>query len=210
MHSRKRSKFLLLIFVLSIASSSARAAIIDRIAAIVNDDIITQSELYAVQQLGLWISGLPKEDSVLQRRINERLVLQQLTRQPPVSISDEDVQAVLTSLAREHHGREDLLLFLNSIGMSYADLEKEVRNQLTIKAFLRGRFRPFVTIPLEDAEKYYNMVYKPSLELQGKEVPPFAESFEHIQDLLTESQVQEKTVQWLVDLRKAANISVKE
>jgi len=200
----------ILLLVAALAPCVLSAEMIDRIAAIVNSEVITYSEVTAMKQLGLDVSDLPEKENILQRRVDEHLVLQQVAKQPPVSLSAEDVQSLLDSFASRHGGREELLLFLNSIGMSYADLEQEARDQLTIRNFLRARFRPFINIPLEQAEKYYTEIYKPALEQAGKPVPSFAESFDQIQGDLAQSQVLERTREWLVELRRSASITVKE
>jgi parvulin-like peptidyl-prolyl isomerase len=186
------------------------STIIDRIAAIVNDDVITESEVTAIQQLGLDISGLPKAENTLTGRIHQHLVLQQIQRQPPPTVTPEMIRDIVDSFTREHGGNEELLVFLNSIGMNYEDFENEVRKQLSIREFINLRFRPFVNVQIEEAEKYYNEVYKPELESEGKTAPSFAESFETIQSNLAASRVLERTKEWLDQLKKDASVYVKD
>src|ERR1700752_3838733 len=136
------------------------SAIIDRIAAIVNDDVITESEVTSMQQLGLDITGLPKAENTLMGRIQHHLVLQQIQRQPPPTVTPEMIRDTVESFTREHGGNEELLVFLNSIGMNYEDFDNELREQLSIREFINLRFRPFVNVKIEEAEDYYNNVYK--------------------------------------------------
>ena len=197
----------LILFLLT--ASPASAVIIDGIAAIVNDDVVTRSEVDSVERLGLHLSGLSNEGEVLQERIDHHLVLQQLIKQPPLAITDEEVNRAIESFAQQHGGLSKLQEFLISIGMNYADFKKEVHDQLAIRRFVSERFRPFVNITIEDAEKYYNEVFKPNRQRIGQTPPPFAESFEEIQSLLVESQVQDKIKEWLADLRRTATINIK-
>jgi parvulin-like peptidyl-prolyl isomerase len=191
-------------------SLTAQAVIIDKIVAIVNESVITQSELDAIEKLDLRLSGLPRKDSVLQERIDHHLALQQLKTQPPVLLSVEEVESTLESFQIRHGGEEQLMNFLTSIGMNREDLIQEIRNQLSIRKFIRDRFRPFVNITIEDAEDYYEKVYKPAAEMLAKDVPPFAEVFGEIQNLMVESKVQDHIVEWLQNLRKQARINVKD
>ncbi len=188
----------------------SQGVIIDKISAIVNEDVITQSELDAMAKVDLNLSGLPEEETMLEERINHHLALQQLKIQPPVLLSEEEVESALNSIEIRHGGEEGLMVFLNSIGMNRDDLILEVRNQLSIRKFIRDRFRPFVNITIEDAEDYYNKVYKPAAEMLAKDVPPFAEVFGEIQNLLVESKVQDPIAKWLDDLRKKARVNVKD
>jgi peptidyl-prolyl cis-trans isomerase SurA len=184
--------------------------IIDRIAAIVNDDVITQSEVLAMEKLQLNVSGLPKAENALVDRINHHLVIQQIHRQPPPTVTPEMIRGSIDSFAKEHGGDEELLVFLNSIGMNYEDFENELREQLSIREFINLRFRPFVNVKIEEAEDYYNNVYKPEYEAEGKSVPAFAESFETIQSVLAASRVLERTKEWLDELKKEASVYIKE
>jgi hypothetical protein len=200
--------FAALALILTIPPLSS-AVILDQIAAIVNDNIITYSEVSATEKLGLNVSGLPPESSTLEGRINHHLVIEQIERQPPPTVSNEMVQEVVDSFTREQGGPEEFLLFLNSIGMNYEDFDREVREQLSIREFINLRFRPFVSVRIEDAEAYYNEVLKPELQQKGEEVPPFAESFELIQSRLAESRVQERTKEWLQEIKEEASIYIK-
>lgn len=198
-----------ILLVLSFPLTTA-AVIIDKIAAIVNEDVITQSELDAMEKLDLRLSGLPRRDSILQERIDHHLALQQLKTQPPVLLSDEELQSAFNSFEIRRGGDEQLMVFLTSIGMNREDLIQEIRNQLSVRKFIRDRFRPFVNITIEDAEDYYEKVYKPAGEMLAKDVPPFAEVFGEIQNLMVESKVQDHLAEWLQNLRKQARINVKD
>ena len=203
-------RFKLIISFCLLLPAICSATIIDGIAAIVNEDVITLSELSAMQSLDLELSGLPSEGTMIQDRINHHLVLQQMTKQPPVALTQQEVQAALQAYAETRGGTEKMLEFLSSIGMNYNDLEKEVREQLSIHRYITERFRPFVAISIENAEKYYNEVYKPWLEDLRREVPSFEESFNDVQAMMVESQVQDKIKTWLDEIRRAALINIKE
>jgi peptidyl-prolyl cis-trans isomerase SurA len=210
---RKVKEFLfcvLCVLCVELSSSTAMAVIIDKIAAIVNDDVITQSEVEEMIQLDIKISGLPKRDSMLQQRIDHHLVLQQIKSQPPVLISNEEIQDAYESFALRHGNEEQLGEFLGKIGIDEDDLIKEIRDQLTARKFIRDRFRPFVSITIEDAEDYYEKVYKPAAEMLAKTPPPLAEIFGEIQNQLVESRVQDQLLEWLDKLRKSSTINIKE
>jgi parvulin-like peptidyl-prolyl isomerase len=204
-----RFKITFTAFVIILFPVFASAVVLDQIAAIVNDQVVTLSEVHAAEKLGLNVSGLPKVATALEDRINHHLIIQQIERQPPPPVTGEMVQEVVDSFTRQHGGPEEFLLFLNSIGMNYEDFDREVHEQLSIREFINVRFRPFVNVKIEDAEAYYNEVLKPELENKGETVPSFEESFELIQSRLAESRVKERTIEWLDQLKKEASIYVK-
>jgi peptidyl-prolyl cis-trans isomerase SurA len=208
--TKHRKTILYTVFLCVSVVGLSSAVIIDKIAAIVNEDVITQSELDSIGKLDLHLSGLPHQESTLQERINNHLALQQLKGQPPVLISDEEVDSALKSFEPRFGGEEEMLNHLEQIGLTRDDLLVEMRNQLSIRKFIRDRFRPFVNITLEDAEDYYEKVYKPAAEMLAKTVPPFPEVFGEIQNLLVESKVQDHIQKWIEDLRKSARIQIKD
>ena len=213
MHSNRLPALYLSLFsccLLILLANPGDTLIIDKIAAIVNESVITQSELDAMQKLDLRLSGLPRKDSILQERIDFHLALQQLKTQPPVLVPEEEQEDAIASFQLRHGGEDELNEFLSKIGINRDDLIVEIRNQLSIRKFIRDRFRPFVNITLEDAEDYYEKVYRPAGEMLAKEVPPFAEVFSEIQNLLVDSKIQERIVEWLEEMRQEARINVKD
>jgi parvulin-like peptidyl-prolyl isomerase len=203
-------KLALLLLLASLLPFSVDAVIIDKIAAIVDDDVITHSEVYASERLNLDFSVVPKEESALEDRINFHLVLQQLQNQPPVTITQDEMDKAIQPFVESNGGIEKFTEFLGSIGMNYEDFKTEVRNQISIRKFIADRFRPFVNITLSDAQKYYNEVYVPIFEILGKQPPTFPESFEEIQVQMVESQVQDRIKEWLKEMRQKANITIKD
>ena len=190
--------------------SFGQSVIIDKIAAIVNDQVITQSEVFALEKLNLEFSGLPKSKSPLENRIRFHLVLQQLQNQPPVAITPEELDRAIQPYIESRGGDEKFREFLRTIGMNYQDFKMEVQDQLGIRKFIADRFRPFVNITLSDAQKYYDEVYVPIFEILGKQPPTFPESFEDIQIEMVESQVQDRVEDWLREIRLNASISIKD
>jgi peptidyl-prolyl cis-trans isomerase SurA len=190
--------------------SFTHAVVIDKIAAIVNEDVITDSEITALTKLDLHLSGLPQKESVLQSRIDHHLVLQQMNNQPPVALTDDEVEEAISTYVTKYGNIDQLADFLTQIGMNYSDFEQEVRQQLSIRKFIRDRFRPFVNITIEEAEKYYETAYKPALEMLGKEAPPFEESFNEVQTQMVEAKMEDRIVEWLGTIRKEATVNIKD
>ncbi len=200
-----------LVLVLALSHPTLTCAvIIDKIAAIVNEDVITQSEVYASGKLNLRFSGLPQNESPLQQRIDFRLVVQQLQDQPPVAVTKEEMERATLPYIESQGGDEKFGAFLSSIGMSRSDFEEEVRLELSVRKFVADRFRPFVNITLDEAQKYYDEVYMPIFEILGRQPPTFPESFEEIQIEMGEVQVQDRVKEWLAEIRKSANITIKD
>lgn len=132
---------------------------LDGIAAVVDEDVILNSELdravsnilaqYADQQ-----GQLPPRD-VLERQVLERLILVRLqtarAQATGVRVSDEEVDAAITNIARQNNSTpERLRQQLARDGMSYSDFRSSIRDELMIQR-LRQRFAQS-RISVSDAE----------------------------------------------------------
>jgi peptidyl-prolyl cis-trans isomerase SurA len=124
---------------------AAEPAEIDRILAIVNDDVITATELtQRIEQTRSQLAGesvrLPAED-VLRRQVLDRLVLEriqlQLAAQSGVRVTDNDVQRALERIARQNNMTvEQMGARLREAGIP-PDLHRaQIRNQVIVQQLI--------------------------------------------------------------------------
>ncbi|ATD67020.1 molecular chaperone SurA [Luteimonas chenhongjianii] len=155
-------------FILSLAAAAALFAAsasaqdlqpLDRIAAVVDEDVILASELeravanirgqYATRQ-----DQLPPQD-ILERQVLERLItlrLQTATAQRTgVRVSDQDVDQAIAAIAQQNNFTIDQLRRqLAGDGMSFDDFRDSLRDELLIQR-MRQRFAQ-TRISVSDAE----------------------------------------------------------
>jgi peptidyl-prolyl cis-trans isomerase SurA len=115
---------------------------LDRIAAVVNEDVILQSELdRALQNVRSQYAGhedqLPPQD-VLERQVLERLVLVKLqverAADSGIRVSDEELNRAVAAIAQQNNTTVDgLRAELAKQGMSYDDFRSSVRDEITIQ-----------------------------------------------------------------------------
>ncbi|MBL8264595.1 MAG: peptidylprolyl isomerase [Xanthomonadaceae bacterium] len=144
-----RSLRSLTLAVLLVGSFSAFAQQpLDRIAAVVDEDVILQSELdRAVVNIRAQYAGreaqLPPVN-VLQRQVLERLILIKLqtasAERTGLRVSDEEVNAAVANIARQNNLSSDQLRQqLARDGISLVDFRNSLREEITVQR-LRQRF----------------------------------------------------------------------
>ena len=125
---------------------------VDRIAAVVNEDVILRSELErAIANIRTQYAGrenqLPPAD-VLQRQVLERLILMrlQLARATDAGItaSDEDLERAVQGVAQQNNMNVDQLRErIGKDGMSFADFRNNLRDEIITQklrqSFAQGR-----------------------------------------------------------------------
>ena len=120
----------------------AQAQPLDRIAAVVDEDVILQSELdrAVANILGQYANRqdqLPPRD-VLERQVLERLILVRLqaarAAESGVRVSDEEVDAAVNNVARQNNlSLDQLRQQLASSGSSFSDFRASLRDELIIQ-----------------------------------------------------------------------------
>ena len=132
---------------------------IDGIAAVVDEDVILQSELERAvrnikQQYGGRTDQLPP-DQILRRQVLERLILVQLqtarAQSTGVRVADEELDGAVAAVAQQNNMTPDQLRQqLAADGISFGEFRSSLRDELAIQR-LRQRFAQSM-ITVSDAE----------------------------------------------------------
>jgi peptidyl-prolyl cis-trans isomerase SurA len=134
-------------FLTACLINPAMAQTLDRIVAVVEDDVILERELNAeaaniTQKLRGNNVAIPPE-SVLRKQVLERMVIDKLQRQlaarSGVQVSEENLRNSVADIAtRNNMSVEAFKQELASQGMDYKSFEENLRNEIVINQ-LRGR-----------------------------------------------------------------------
>ncbi|HZT04815.1 MAG TPA: peptidylprolyl isomerase SurA [Steroidobacteraceae bacterium] len=126
---------------------STQGTLLDRIAAVVNDGVVLESEVddqmhEVTVRLQAQNMALPA-DSVLRKQVLDRLILQRIELQQAnhdgITISDDQLNSALQDVAaRNKIAFADLPTVLAQQGIDYANYRDQMRQQLTI-GLLRQR-----------------------------------------------------------------------
>lgn len=132
---------------------------LDRIAAVVDDDVILHSELDRAEQvIQTQYAGRPDQlppPEILRRQVLERLILMRLgvarAAQTGVRVSDEDVDAAIANIARQNTiTPEQMQAQVVQSGQSFTDFRNSLRDQLIVQR-MRQRFAQ-TRVSVSDAE----------------------------------------------------------
>ncbi len=128
---------------------------LDRIVVIVNDDVITDTELTSrlaetKKQLALEKIKMPP-DNILRKQLLERMVLErlqlQLAAQTGIRVSDADVDQAIETIARRNKlSVTDFRKTMVRSGIDVAAHRAQIRDQLTIQQLLEREINNRVTV----------------------------------------------------------------
>ena len=132
---------------------------LDRIIAIVNNQVITSKQLNNAIQMAkrqMRLSNTPIPSAALMREqalkllINQTLQLQ-LAKRAGMTVSDSELEAALNNIAaRNHSSLSQLHTALASQGISYRDFREQIRRQILISKVQQGAVGSKITISAQE------------------------------------------------------------
>ena len=155
------SLIILLIFSLY---GQAALVLLDRVAVIVDEDVIMQSEiderlLTIKAQIAAQPGAKAPLDEVLQEQITERLIVESLQLQTAdragIRISDDELNQALASIA--YQNQMDLGQFriaLANDGVSWAQMREQVRREFAISRVQQGIMRRRIQITEQEVQNF--------------------------------------------------------
>jgi peptidyl-prolyl cis-trans isomerase SurA len=129
------------------------------IAAVVNDNVITSTDLDQRMRLAMLSSGLPDTTEVrahmlpqiLRSLIDEQLQTQE-ARRLDLSVSKDEIDAALAHIAADNHIPGDMRDFISAHGGSPEALVSQVRNGLMWSKVVQRELRPKVEVGDDEIE----------------------------------------------------------
>ncbi|MCE5195319.1 MAG: peptidylprolyl isomerase [Nitrospiraceae bacterium] len=155
------------LFLISIYSVSSDASILlDRVVAIVNQDVITWGDLYKAMEFEASekMRGIKPEEKrkifkesegfFLESMINMTLQLQ-AAKQVGINISSEDVNEAIADIKKKYNLDDAALVdFLKKEGMTLDEYKKKLAEQLMIGRIITQQVKSKVVVSDKDVEKY--------------------------------------------------------
>ena len=199
---------------------TAASITLDRVIAVVNRQVILQSDLEDEMQLSVLdptTSGNARDTTqqALERLISRTLIQQQIQQEniPAAEPTSAEITARLKEIRTELPTcvRADCAsdagwnAFLAHHELSPARVEKYLRNRLEILSFIELRFRQGIRITPEEIESYYRQTLLPQYP-SGQTPPPLQQVSSRIEEILLQQRVNALFDTWLSNLRSQGQI----
>ncbi len=156
-------KTLLLALVLATAGSPAAAATVDRVAAVVNDEVITLSEVYdfAGDFIEQRAAAGPESRRTAELEVLDSLIQRELIKQEIVElgidVGDVDVDRAIDDIARRNGMERDQLRdAVQGQGMSWTQYRDEIKEGLRQQQFTGYIMQTRITVDEDELRDLYN------------------------------------------------------
>ncbi len=202
------------------ATDTGARVSLDRVAAIVNGDLILASDVEAEGRFAAFQPfSDPKpvsQDDLINRLIDRAMILQQMALQPETPISDAEVDAELNALRKSipkcaaYHCDTDAgwEKFVADQGFEMQELRDRWRLRMAVLQFIEERFSMGIRILPTDIDEYYQKTMIPAYQKEKMAPPAEATIADRIQEILLQQQVDKLLDDWLTSLRAQGSVRI--
>jgi peptidyl-prolyl cis-trans isomerase SurA len=185
--------------------------IVDRIVAVVNDEVITLTDVNIILKFDLFedLQGSQEEEMrerILDRLINQKLVIQLASER--IVVAEEELEVSLSDVVQRID--PDLAgTALIQFGLDWDDLKSYLREKLLFQKIISQRFNRGIIVSIDEIERYYEQVYVPSQREKTLDPQPMIEVLDQIEGELRRERIEDQVQEWIDNLKRRANIQIK-
>jgi hypothetical protein len=202
------------------AAPASSGVTIDRVVAVVNDDLILESDVDEERRFAAFEPYGDRPDfsreQAVNRLIDRSLILQQARLQPEDNVTSAQVTAQLQSLRKDipacktFHCETDAgwAKFVAAQGFTIPEIENRYQQKMQTLEFIEMRFRMGIRIEPAEIKTYYDDTFVPGYRKQSATPPPLADVSDRIQEVLLEQRVTSLLDDWLKTLRAQGQVRV--
>ena len=202
------------------AASAGQRVTLDRVVAVVNGDLILESDLDEEARMVAFqpirVQEAATREQLIERLIDRDLILQQIRLLPQVAIEDAQVDSELRVLRKNipacaEYGCETDAgweRFVAAQGFTVAELRERWRQRMEVLRFVEARFRMGIRISQAEMDAYYTGTLVPEYEKEKVSAPAEATIADQIQEILLQQQVDKLLDDWLTSLRAEGSVKI--
>ncbi len=183
---------------------------VDRIVAVVNEEVITLTDILIVEAFGLWEDEVGGNNENLRQRILERMIEQKVVIQlsgENISLTTEKMDKFLMRITKRLgiDGMNERLMFF---GLNQEDLKDFIREKMSYQTILVQRFSKVNPISLKDIEDYYHESYVPAQKDKGIEPQPMMEILDELESAIKQDKMKSLIEDWIKKLKEKSDIQI--
>jgi hypothetical protein len=197
-------------------SVATKAVIIDRIAVVVGDAVIKDSDINRDVRLVSFINretlnfDLAARKAAANRLIDQCLIRREIDLGDYQVPSQSDAEKFFLSTQKDRAPSPAAFTrMLAHYGLSIADMKSYLYWELTVLRFIDQRFRPAVLVTDENAQTYYQQ-HRDEFKTKDGKQKTFDEAAPEVRETLTNQQINKQFDNWLRSRRRATNIQFHE
>jgi parvulin-like peptidyl-prolyl isomerase len=196
------------LFSVVMVAAAAGAEVIDRVLAVVNGAMVTQSDVYGAMAFGLvhTVGARDPVGSALEQLIERALVLVEVERYAPPEPAEQDLAARIAGIRQRFRSPEDFDRAMRASGFTEERLRAIARDEIRRETYLNQRFGATAQPTDEDVARYYRA--HPQDYVRGGAPRPLAEVENEVRARLIAERSATLIADWVAGLRRRADVTV--
>lgn len=191
------------------ASLDAGAQPIDGVAARIEGDIVTESEVRELGAFQKLVDGKSKPREELLRELADQwLIRNEAMTAKYGQPSAADVDRAYAEFVKQFPSPEEFEKRCAGVSLTEAAVRRLMAQQLYLSRFIDYRFRPEAQVSDDQVEAYYRDEFAPQLKARNEPVPPLDEVEDTIREVLIQRTINDRATKWLDDTRDRLRIDV--
>jgi len=190
----------------------ALAVTVDRIAAVVDRQVLTVSEIGQMVEIRFFPRLAADEDGhrreVLDALIAQALRYRDVERFGAQDIPADTIEARLLEIRRRFASDAEFGAALTRAELTLDEVRALTRRQLQVEAYIQERFAPLVFVTNEEIAGYHATTWSRARRERGLAVLPLSEVREEVRAAVRSSRLQTEVEKWTQQLRARANVDV--
>jgi len=200
-------------FCLLLSAFCLEAATIDRIAALVDRQVLTVSEITQMEEIRFFPKASGQSEDDYRREILDDLIAQALRyrdveRFGAADVSKDAIEARLLQIRNRFAAPTDLDAALQKAELTLDELRALIKRELQVENYIQERFAPLIVMTSDEIDAYYRGPYTQERRQRGLTVPPLASVQEDIRTTLKSARLQQEVDKWTTELRSRANVDI--
>ena len=189
------------------------AETVDRIAAVIDEQVLTVTEVGQMADLRFIARapGMSEDDyrrEILEALIAQTLRLRDVERFEPRTVSADMIEARLLEIQGRFASSDEFGAALARTEMSLDDVRALIRRQLQVEVYIQERFAPLLFIANEEIEAYYRDEWTRQRRARGLDVPALATVREEVRQALHAQRLSQEITRWTDRLRLRADVDI--
>lgn len=166
---------------------------VDGIAARIEDDILTESEVRELGDFQKLVDGQTKPRAELIQELTDQWIVRGEANAAKYPLpTPEDVDRAYAQLEKQFPAGQFKQRY-TSVGLSEAAVRRMLEEQLYLSRFLDYRFRPAVQVSEDQIEAYYKNEFTPQLKARGQAIPKLEDVADTIREVLAQREIDDRS-----------------
>ena len=191
----------------------AYAATIDRIAALVDRQVLTVSEITQMAELRFFPRASGQSDDDYRHEILDNLIAQALRyrdveRFGAADVSKDAIEARLQQIRSRFASPAEFDAAVQRSELTLDEVRALVKRELQVESYVQERFEQMIVVSTDEIESYYKGTWSQQRRQRGLPIPPLAAVQDEIRTELKSARLQQEVDKWTAELRSRANVDV--